>query len=107
MNPLNPFAEPARVVAVALNPALDQSAESFQHLLEQIGGGGRVEFWSRHVEIGSFATDGIDQLGVDPSQAIEITAVVGDFLALEQLLEQRGVVTAQLPGDRGVHAEIG
>ncbi|MCB1826220.1 MAG: 1-phosphofructokinase [Candidatus Competibacteraceae bacterium] len=27
MNPLNPFAEPARVVAVALNPALDQTIE--------------------------------------------------------------------------------
>ena len=27
MNPLNPFAEPARVVAVALNPALDHTIE--------------------------------------------------------------------------------
>ena len=33
--------------------------------------------------------------------------MVGDLLALEQFIKQRGVVAAQLPGDRRAHAEIG
>jgi hypothetical protein len=50
---------------------------------------------SRHVEIGGVAADRIDQLGVDPGQAVQIAAMVGDLFALEQLLEQRGVIAAQ------------
>ena len=51
-----------------------QLIEPAQHLIEQVLGGGRGQFRAGHVEVGGLAADGVDQFGIDPGQAVQITA---------------------------------